>query len=103
MTRKTPWRHLHLDAVIVARPGPWGNPHDWRTLGNDEAVRRYRRDLLAGQLVTKDIKGRDRAPVGAEDARRELAGRDVACWCGPDEVCHGDALLDIVNPKENRS
>jgi hypothetical protein len=26
MTRQRPWRHEHPDAVIVARPGPWGNP-----------------------------------------------------------------------------
>jgi hypothetical protein len=29
----------------VARPARWGNPHDWRTLGRAEAVRRFEYDL----------------------------------------------------------
>ena len=27
MTRQRPWRAEHPDAVIVARPGKWGNPY----------------------------------------------------------------------------
>jgi len=30
----------------------------------------------------------------------ELKGKNLACWCGLDEPCHGDILLKIVN-KEN--
>jgi hypothetical protein len=29
--------------------------------------------------------------------RRELKGRDLACWCKPDEPCHADVLLEIAN------
>jgi len=29
--------------------------------------------------------------------RRELKGRDLACWCKPDESCHADVLLEIAN------
>ena len=32
-----------------------------------------------------------------DQARRELAGRDLACWCPLDQACHADMLLDPVN------
>jgi len=55
-------------------------------LGRKEAVRRYRDDLLAGRLA-----------VTVEDARRELRGRDLACYCPLDEPCHADVLLAVAN------
>jgi hypothetical protein len=33
----------------------------------------------------------------AHDARIELAGRDLCCWCPLDQPCHGDVLLEIAN------
>ncbi|CAM5249745.1 hypothetical protein SGLAM104S_01596 [Streptomyces glaucescens] len=30
-------------------------------------------------------------------ARRELAGRDLMCWCPPGQPCHADVLLEIAN------
>jgi hypothetical protein len=29
--------------------------------------------------------------------KRELRGRDLACWCPLDEPCHADTLLEIAN------
>jgi hypothetical protein len=31
------------------------------------------------------------------EIRRELRGRDLACWCPLDQPCHADVLLEIVN------
>jgi len=31
--------------------------------------------------------------------RRELAGKDLACWCPLDSACHADVLLAIANPE----
>ena len=36
-------------------------------------------------------------PSHLERIRRELGGRDLACWCPPGEPCHGDALLAVAN------
>jgi hypothetical protein len=55
-------------------------------LGRAEAVRRYRDDLFAGRLG-----------ITIEDARRELRGRDLACYCPLDETCHADVLLEVAN------
>jgi hypothetical protein len=38
-------------------------------------------------------------PPTVEQIRIMLRGKDVACWCGLDEPCHGDPLLDIANPE----
>jgi hypothetical protein len=49
-------------------------------------VRRYRDDLLAGRLT-----------VTVDDVKRELRGKDLACYCPLDAVCHADVLLAIAN------
>ena len=76
---------LPAGTVVVTRPTKWGNPHPL-ALGRAEAVRRYRDDLLAGRL-----------PITVDDVRRELRGRDLACYCPLDEPCHADVLLAVAN------
>jgi hypothetical protein len=73
----------------VTRPTKWGNPHALQ-LGRDEAVRRYREDLLAGRLL-----------IGVDDVRAELRGRDLACYCPLDGPCHADVLLEIANSRSD--
>jgi hypothetical protein len=74
-------------AVRIARPSRWGNPHKvGPDCPPDVAVARFRVDLYAGRLR-----------VTAEDVRRDLAGRHLACWCPLDRPCHGDALLGVAN------
>ena len=81
---------LPSSAVVVTRPTKWGNPYPL-SLGRAEAVRRYREDLLAGRLG-----------VTVDDVRRELRGRDLACYCPLDAACHADVLLGIANAKASR-
>jgi hypothetical protein len=78
---------LPAGAVVVTRPTKWGNPHPL-SLGRHEAVRRYRSDLVDGRLA-----------VTVADVRRELRGRDLACYCPLDEPCHADVLLDVANER----
>jgi uncharacterized protein DUF4326 len=69
----------------VARPARWGNPHDWRTLGRAEAVRRFEYDL---------------AHMPAAERRAWLAplrGKDLWCYCPLDQPCHADVLLRWAN------
>lgn len=35
--------------------------------------------------------------VTVDDVRRELAGKNLACWCHPGDPCHADVLLQIAN------
>jgi hypothetical protein len=86
LRRQRGWRKPP-GAVVVARPSRWGNPFP---IGPDrtraEAVTAYERALLGGELG-----------FTVDDVRRELAGRDLACWCPEDEPCHADVLLRVAN------
>jgi hypothetical protein len=76
-------------AVYVGRAAgplpasPYANPYPVARWGQGSALRLYR-DHLA------------RNPALAAAARRELAGRDLACWCQPGQPCHADILLHIA-------
>ena len=76
---------LPEDVVVVTRPTKWGNPYPL-ALGRPEAVRHYHDDLLAGRLT-----------VTVDDVKRELRGRDLACYCPLDGPCHADVLLTVAN------
>jgi len=81
---------------MITRPARWGNPYKIKPYGpyeRDEAIDRFEADLLAGRLVT----GPGREPLSVQDARRELAGKDLVCACPPDARCHGDTLLHWAN------
>lgn len=91
-------------AVMIVRPNRWGNPHPigkpcpvpachGLTHDRETCLVAFDVDLRAGTLVTRPGS----RPLGIQDARRELAGRDVVCACGPDEACHGDILLRYAN------
>lgn len=36
-------------------------------------------------------------PTTVEDVKRELRGKDLACWCALDQPCHADVLLELAN------
>lgn len=97
MTRRQPWKHRFPDAVKVDRTTKWGNPFDVKELGRARAIGMYRAALLAGEL-----------PVSVDDVRRELVGKDLACWCqiqdrhGNRVSCHADVLLEIANGEDVR-
>lgn len=48
------------------------------------------------QILTLYREWLESCPGLAEQARSELAGRDLMCWCPPGP-CHADVLIDIAN------
>lgn len=71
-------------AAYIGRSGKWGNPFVIGKDGNRaEVIAKYRAWLLA-------------RPDMVEVARRELAGKDLVCFCAP-QACHGDVLLEVAN------
>jgi hypothetical protein len=34
-----------------------------------------------------------------EVIRRELGGKNLACWCPLNQQCHADVLLELANGK----
>jgi hypothetical protein len=82
--RRTPGWRKPPGAVVVARPSRWGNPYTIAEYGRERAIELYRRRL-------------EDHPELLEAVRRELAGKDLACWCAPDLACHADVLLELAN------
>jgi len=81
-------------AIVVSRPTFWGNPWRVGVHGDRGACVRAHQDWLAG--LRHDAPGGKSA--GEVLARiGELRGKDLACWCGPDEACHADTLLGLAN------
>ena len=124
MTRQRPWRADNPDAVVVARPGRWGNPFKagalymtrtyWhpapspdvdrgRTEGAEydswgsepQRVERVRDRQHAVELFRAHVTYYD--DHWTPDRLAALAGRDLACWCPLDQPCHADVLLDLAN------
>jgi hypothetical protein len=85
LSRAKGWR-LPAGAVSIAYPTKWANPHR-PTLrsaeANAAAVAAYEQHLAEH-------------PELLAAARRELADKDLACWCALDLPCHGDILLRVI-------
>lgn len=70
-----------------------------RYMTRAEIVETYRRALTGDPTPAM----RSASPSGrflcvtADEVRRELAGKDLACWCPPGEPCHADVLLEVAN------
>ena len=71
---------------MVARPSRWGNPYALGAPHPTTGEPITRADAVA--LYRDHIAGTDLA---------ELRGKDLACWCAPDEACHADVLLELAN------
>lgn len=85
-------------AVYVGRPSAWGNPY--RRSDSALAVDLFR-DLLARAPLADGAWVRAKVGESVYDTiRRELAGKDLACWCPLDKPCHADVLLELANPTE---
>ncbi len=78
-----------LPVVCVTRGTRFGNPYklDGGATANDRraAVAAFRRELLAGGL-----------PFTVDDVKRELRGKNLACYC-KESPCHADVLLEVAN------
>jgi Domain of unknown function (DUF4326) len=105
------WR-MPEGAVYVGRPSRWGNPY--RAING--TVYGPARPIEGGDLVAysthapaenavawavrnfrRDVDCALRSALTTELIRRELAGRDLACWCPLGQPCHADVLLEIAN------
>lgn len=96
-----------LPARSCARPGSLGNPFGWQTpqldahTGRFYAVENHREWLAAGKIPG----GTPRAQIGPLRELREkvlamlpeIRDHNLGCWCGLDQLCHVDTLLELAN------
>lgn len=96
LSRTKGWR-IPANTVKVDRATKWGNP--FRLPGGarpQEVVDLYRHQLcVRGHVTNRTAHGAQRVTV--DDVRRELRGKNLACWCKPGAPCHADVLLEIAN------
>jgi Domain of unknown function (DUF4326) len=102
-------------AVKVDRTTKWGNPfhvvnrtgdpdgwyvtdgkNQWYAKSRPEAVRNA---VDWCRLIVDATYYQTGKPVWRtrDEIRRELAGKDLLCWCKPGDPCHADVLIEIAN------
>lgn len=85
--RRRDWRKP-ADAVIVSRPSRWGNSYKVENADQQGAVDAYRFWLASH-------------PERVAQAREELAGKQLLCYCRLDQPCHADVLIEVANTPED--
>lgn len=88
-----------LPAVSVARPSRWGNPcriGRFRDYGAADAVRDYTL-WVNRDMSVRSFDGVFGKPPNIYEIRTALRGKNIACWCPPDQPCHADVLLELAN------
>lgn len=107
--------HFPPGAIYVGRArgsyGQYGNPYRWSDYpalvlpdnidGDTEPIRvpdsqRRREAAIDFDWALRNGTLPPSYP-SIEQIRRDLAGRDLICWCAEDEPCHGDPLLIVAN------
>lgn len=115
------WR-MPPGVVKVDRTTRWGNPFvvgrsvllrhpsgaapyemyadSFTVTTREQAVRLFRRaitDPAHCELLSVEGRlGKPRIPP-LDEVRRDLAGKDLGCWCNPGDACHVDVLLELAN------
>ena len=95
------------NTVYVGRPSKWGNPFivDERAAVSNRRIALSSFEALLREQGSWSPIPLDRWPSGKiptqwttiEDIRRELRGKNLACWCRMGQACHADLLLEIAN------
>ncbi len=108
------WR-MPENTVSVTRPGNWGNPfkvghrYKWGGLKNSgiDLLMTYMEAYVPDDRFTTIQTAQEaiewyekyllKRPELIEKAKKELVGKNLACFCKIGEPCHGDILLKIAN------
>jgi hypothetical protein len=97
--KRTAGWHKPQGSIIVDRTSRWGNPYK---IGQDGAVvgevrMDYRLTSSAAVWAFEHALCWGLLPFSVNDVRRELAGKDLVCFCALDQPCHATVLLRIAN------
>lgn len=99
LRRTKGWR-MPANTVKVDRSTKWGNPlyvGMWRDFTRADAVNGFSDWIKGKQTINATRWGNGFGTEMAKAARKELRGKNLACWCSLDEICHADVLLEIAN------
>lgn len=97
--RRRGWR-MPPGAVYVGRPTQWGNEYELpgRLRGyindaGDVVILPNTRDNVVAWFRASAVERHETNP----NWLAPLRGKDLACWCRLDELCHADVLLKLAN------
>lgn len=104
LSRAAGWR-MPANTVKVDRTTCWGNPYRVGVPVDLDMAARWGFRLRFTQRQARDnahavalfsslFLGGD---LASEVVRRDLRGKNLACWCPAGEPCHADVLLRIAN------
>ncbi len=102
---------MPYNSISVTRPGRFGNPFSVEKYGRDKAVELFERLFTESHIMNftmehqLDIQKskfwqywRQSNYMSTTDmVVKELAGKNIACFCKPDQKCHGDTYIKIAN------
>lgn len=118
LSRKKGWR-MPPNTVKVDRSTKWGNPfclkgsfldnltdlsldgcikiqYMWRSYV--ESNKNDKQEIVKSSLeFYESMLHCNLLKISIENVKRELKGKNLACWCKPGEPCHADILLKIAN------
>jgi hypothetical protein len=98
----------HSDAIYIGREhagrgrGPsfkrsrWANPWSVWDHGREKAVALFARWIAGDPEAAAMLPSGNWHRPTADEIRRELRGRVLACWCDP-QPCHGHVLAAIAD------
>ena len=81
--KRTKGYRLPENCVYVGRPSRWGNPYFGQDGNRNRLVELYEKTL--GVLP----------PLYLHALLEPLKGKDLACWCPLDQLCHADVLIEF--------
>lgn len=88
------WR-MPDGAVYVGRPTKWQN----LAKVGDRKILNGKTTMVTHQMAV-DLFIFWLDPELIADAKDELRGKDLACWCPLSSPCHADVLLELANKEE---
>lgn len=96
------------NTVKVDRSTRWGNPFRAdeyadaaKHINPHDCDRKTWMREMAAEAFAEWVRDEATAEWKAEVAR-ELAGKNLACWCPRHTYCHADVLLQVANPSPMR-
>ncbi|WP_406871585.1 DUF4326 domain-containing protein [Aminobacter sp. P9b] len=104
LSRKKGWK-MPENTVKVDRSTRWGNPFRVGEPVDMLCARRWGWVLGQPTFVAQDALSSVRrfsAALVSDEATHDLVkehlrGKNLACWCRPDQPCHADVLLEFAN------
>ncbi len=90
------WK-MPANTISVTRPGKWGNPYKvGEEYEAENGFEKIENAQMAVNLYEQSIEFYE-FPVPKDQIKKELKGKNLACWCRLSEPCHADILLKIAN------